>query len=117
MTAHELLRRMPEVLDRDAAAEVDAVIQYEVDDPVFHVVEHGDMTIHEGRADAPDLVVEVSDDDLMQLFHGQLNPLTAFMTGRVKVQGDMQLAQRLMKLVDRDRLEEVARASGGSLRI
>lgn len=114
MNAHEMLRRMPEVLDHDAASDLDAVIQYEVDEPVFHVLENGELTIHEGRADAPDLVVRISDEDLVSLFRGGLNPLTAFMTGKVKVEGDMQLASRLVGLVDRDRLAEVSEPADGS---
>lgn len=108
MTAHELLRRMPEVLDQEAAADLDATIQYEVSDPVHHVLRNGDLTIHEGRAEAPDLVVTIDDRDLLELFRGDLNPLTAFMTGRVKVEGDMVLAQRLVALVDRERLTSLA---------
>ena len=117
MTAHDLLRRMPEVLDREAAAGIDAVIQYDVSDPVHHVLNDGEMTIHEGPAEAPDLVVEIEDEDLLELFHGNLNPLTAFMSGRVKVQGDMQLAQRLVALVDRERLVQVTRDADAATRV
>ena len=95
---------MPEVLDREAAADIDATIQYEVSEPIHHVLHDGDLTMHEGRTEAPDLVVKIEDEDLIDLFHGRLNPMTAFMTGRVKVEGDMALAQRLVSLVDRDKL-------------
>lgn len=107
MTAHELLRRMPEVLDPAAAADVDATIQYDVSSPVHHVLREGELTIHEGPAQAPDLVVRMADDDLVALFRGELNPMTAFMTGRIVVKGDMTLAQRLVGLVDRKRLAEL----------
>lgn len=108
---------MPEVLDREAAADVDATIQYEIEEPVHHVVDHGTVTIHEGRAEAPDLVVRVADDDLLKLFYGELNPLAAFMAGRVRVEGDVQLAQNLLKLVDRERLEDLAREHGAAPRL
>lgn len=108
MTAHDLLRRMPEVLDEDAAADVDATIQYDVSEPVHHVLKNGRLTIHEGRAEAPDLTVKIGDQDLVELFQGALNPMTAFMMGRVKVEGDMALAQRLVALVDRERLTRLA---------
>lgn len=95
---------MPEVLDREAAAGIDATIQYEVSEPIYHVLHDGELSMHEGRAEAPDLVVKIEDEDLIDLFGGRLNPMTAFMTGRVKVEGDMTLAQRLVSLVDRDKL-------------
>lgn len=113
MTAHELLRRMPELLDHEAARGIDATIQYDVDPAVHQVLREGDLTTHEGPAEAPDLTVIIADDDLVRLFRGELNPMTAFMTGRVQVRGDMQLAQRLVGLVDRSRLAEIAPPSSG----
>ena len=114
MTAHELLRKMPEVLDREAAAGIDATIQYDVAEPLHHVLKDGEVTIHEGPAEEPDLVVRVDDEDLRKLFYGEMNPLTAFMSGRIKVEGDMQLAQRLVQLVDRDRLVQATREADGA---
>lgn len=95
---------MPAALDASAAGDTEATIQYEISEPVHHVLESGELRTVEGRAETPDLTITVDDGDLVQLFRGELDPLSAFMTGRVKVTGDMMLAQRLLALFDKDQL-------------
>lgn len=108
MTAKELLHRMPDVLDRDAAEGTDATIQYAISEPTYQVLRGGELTVHDGTAPAPDLTVEIGDEDLVRLFRGELNPMAAFMTGKIKVRGDMVLAQKLVGFVDRRKLEAIA---------
>lgn len=108
MTAKELLRRMPEALDPEAAAGTEAVIQYEISDPTYQVLKDGSLSVHDGRAENPDLTVSISDENLLRLFRGQLNPMSALMTGKIKVKGDMMLAQRLVGFVQREKVEGLA---------
>jgi putative sterol carrier protein len=104
MTAKELLMRLPEAVDTAAAADTTATVQYEISEPVYHVIEGGEMRTVAGRAERPDLTVTMSDEDLLALFQGRINPAMAFMTGRIRVGGDLDLAQRLLALFDRDKL-------------
>ncbi|NEX93257.1 SCP2 sterol-binding domain-containing protein [Caulobacter sp. 17J65-9] len=46
-----------------------------------------------------DAVVQISWDDFLALSQGQLDPMMAFMQGKMKIQGDMMLAQRLAPLL------------------
>lgn len=108
MTAKELLRRMPDALDPRAAVGTDAVIQYDISEPTYQVLREGELTVHDGRAENPDLTVAISDENLVSLFRGELNPMTAFMSGKLKVKGDMGLAQRLVGLVDREKVFQLA---------
>jgi putative sterol carrier protein len=108
MDAHDLLARMPEIVDADRIQGVEAVIQYDIDRPLWHEITGGEVRVHDGRAEAPDLVVKAKDEVLLDLFHGRANPMMAFMMGRLKVEGDMTLAQNLVALVDRDRLQRLA---------
>ncbi|ARO13957.1 sterol carrier family protein [Ketogulonicigenium robustum] len=49
--------------------------------------------------DAPaDVTLSASEDVLKALLDGQTNPVTAFMTGKLKVDGDMGLAMKLSTL-------------------
>ncbi|HEY0052190.1 MAG TPA: SCP2 sterol-binding domain-containing protein [Caulobacteraceae bacterium] len=54
------------------------------------------VTNDDGPADA---VVSISWDDFLALSAGQLDPMMAFMQGKMKIQGDMMLAQRLAPLL------------------
>lgn len=104
--------RVPEAVrasEAARAARVDkrTVVQYAVSEPVYHVLEGGAVVAHEGTAADPDVTIKVSDDDLVRLLSGQLSATTALFTGRLKVRGDIGLAQRLMGMVDREKLAAV----------
>ncbi|MBD0414446.1 SCP2 sterol-binding domain-containing protein [Oryzicola mucosus] len=50
--------------------------------------------------DAPtDCTIKLSLDDLESLIAGELNPTMAFMTGKIKVEGDMSVAMALSQLI------------------
>ncbi|TRC98884.1 sterol-binding protein [Mesorhizobium sp. WSM4303] len=50
--------------------------------------------------DAPtDCTVKLSLDDLESLIAGDLNPTMAFMSGKIKVEGDMTVAMALSQLL------------------
>lgn len=103
MTARELLLRVPQAIKPDANAP-DAVIQFDTAEPLHYVVENGVVRFEEGTAGRADVTVKVKDADLVKMFEGKLNPMTALMTGRLKVKGDVGLAQRLIRSVDRNAL-------------
>jgi putative sterol carrier protein len=104
MTAKDFLRKMPAALDREAAEGVKATIQYDLAEPMYQVLENGHLHVHEGTADRPDLTVKMSDDNLVKLFRGELNPAIALMTGKVKIKGDMMLAQKLVGFIDQKKV-------------
>ncbi|MFN3230191.1 MAG: SCP2 sterol-binding domain-containing protein [Asticcacaulis sp.] len=54
------------------------------------------VTNDDGEADA---TVVISLDDLMAMASGNLDPMMAFMTGKMKIHGDMGVAQRLAPLL------------------
>jgi len=50
--------------------------------------------------DAPaDCTIKLSLDDLESLIAGDLNPTMAFMTGKLKIEGDMSVAMALSQLI------------------
>jgi putative sterol carrier protein len=106
MTAKELLKKMPEALKPEAAQGVRAVIQFDLAEPVYQVLEDGHLHVHEGIAANPDLTVKMSDENLVKLFKGELNSAMAFMTGKIKLKGDMTLAQQLVGFIDQDKLTD-----------
>lgn len=113
MTAKELLLRLPEAVVPDADTPA-AVVQFETSEPVHCVMDPGGVMVFEGRAERADVTVRVSDDNLLKLFRGDLNPMMAMMTGKVKVTGNIALAQRLIKAVDSEKLRQARADAGGS---
>jgi putative sterol carrier protein len=59
----------------------------------------GKAKVEEGKTAPPDMTVSVAAQDLIAISNGQLNPVAAFMRGRIKISGDMMLAMRLQSIL------------------
>jgi putative sterol carrier protein len=104
MSVKELIRKMPSALNQDATANVQTVIQYRISEPMYLVIDNGQCTVHEGVAPAPDLALTMTDEHMIALITGELNGVAAFMSGKLKVEGDIMLAQRLQGFFDTSKL-------------
>ncbi|HAI21777.1 MAG TPA: sterol-binding protein [Clostridiales bacterium UBA8153] len=59
----------------------------------------GAASIHPGRAGSPDVTVTVAAQDFALLVKGELNPMSAFFSGRLRVSGDMGRAMQLQSIL------------------
>ena len=88
--------------DREKLEGIDATILFDIKGPdggLWTVdVDHGEITVEEGRSGSPDVTVEATSDDLVALINGDLGAMAAFMQGRLKVKGDMSVAMKMQKL-------------------
>jgi putative sterol carrier protein len=60
-------------------------------------VDDGSVSVNEGDGDA-DARISASEDTFQQIASGDLNATTAYMTGKLKVSGDMGAAMKLSRL-------------------
>ncbi|GAA2829015.1 putative sterol carrier protein [Aminobacter aminovorans] len=60
------------------------------------VIDGTTLSTTDGPADC---TIKLSLDDLESLIAGDLNPTMAFMTGKIKVEGDMSVAMSLSQLL------------------
>ncbi len=60
-------------------------------------VEDGTVSVGEGAQEA-DCTISASEDTFRQIVSGDQNPTSAYMTGKLKVKGDMGAAMKLQKL-------------------
>jgi len=60
-------------------------------------VEEGKVSVTEGGEDA-DAVISTSGETFEKIISGDQNPTSAYMTGKLKVKGDMGAAMKLQKL-------------------
>jgi putative sterol carrier protein len=60
-------------------------------------VQEGTVSVKEGDGDA-DATISASEETFNQIAAGDLNATTAYMTGKLKVRGDMGAAMKLQRL-------------------
>ena len=58
-------------------------------------MKNGDGTVINGNDGKPDTSLMMSESDFLALVKGKLNTMQAFMQGRLKISGNMMLAQKL----------------------
>lgn len=100
--AADLLKKLPAAFVPDAAS--DSTIQFNISKPHNVVIKSGTCTLNEGNAANPDVTITMEDDDFVALMKGELNGMTAFMTGKLQLDGDLMLAQRMATMFDASKL-------------
>jgi putative sterol carrier protein len=71
--------------------DIEGVGEWKVD------VDDGKVTVTEGGGDA-DVVISTSQETFEKIIAGDVNPTSAYMTGKLKIKGDMGAAMKLQKL-------------------
>lgn len=98
--AKTFLEKMPTAFDAEAAGDTSATIQCAISTPMHITVENGNCSVSDGEADSPDVTLKMEDQDLVDLLSGELDGMTAFMTGKLQIDGDIMLAQKLPSMFD-----------------
>ena len=86
----------------EAAQGVDAVIQWELsgeESGTWHVVlANGDMDLQHGEHPSPTTTMKMKGCDYVNMVNGRLPGPMAFMTGKLKVSGNIPMAQKLKSI-------------------
>jgi putative sterol carrier protein len=77
-------------------AGMSCVYQFRVTDAAWNVkLADGKVAVAEGEASSPNCTITMAEADFLDLVSGKLNGQMAFLTGKLKVAGDMGLALKL----------------------
>lgn len=57
------------------------------------------VTVHQGDKREAEVTIEMSSEDLAKLSKGELNAISAFMFGKIKVDGDIHKAVELGRMI------------------
>ena len=102
MTVDESFKTMQTIFNPAAAAGFNKTIQWDISGEqagkwAFKIVNQTCELI-EGGVDKADLTMSMTDQDWLAIAEGRLDPMNAFMTGKVKTTGDMMLAMKIPTL-------------------
>ncbi len=105
LTVPEIFERMPGLFQPDRAAGVNASVAYKVTGEgggeYTCIVKDGTFALETGaRADA-NATVTISAADWIALNEGTLDPMAAYMSGKLKASGDQNLLMKFPKLFKR----------------
>lgn len=65
------------------------------------VLDDGKVSVSQGAMAEPQLTIKTSTEVAEKLLSSNLDPMMAFMTGKIKISGDMGLGMKLMGLLKR----------------
>jgi putative sterol carrier protein len=98
-TVQETFDQMPGRFRPDRATGTTAVVQYDIAGEgggTWHaVIRDGTCAVNAGPAATPSLTLSMSAQDWIDMTTGKQNPQMLFMSGRLKLKGDMGLAMKL----------------------
>ena len=101
-TVKEVFETMPKVFAADRASGVDAVFQFHISGKEagdWHIiVKNAACEIFQGVHSDPSVTLSLIDSDWVAMCTGQLDGMSAFMSGKLKASGNVMLAQQIPTL-------------------
>ena len=84
-------------------ANMNAVYQFDLagdEGGQYHIViKDGTAEAGPGAPDSPNITISMAASDFVALREGKLDPTMAFMSGKIKIKGDMGLAMKLQTVL------------------
>jgi putative sterol carrier protein len=99
METREFFETLESRVDASKTAGVNKSYVFDIDGAGVWKVDVTDagVNVTEGATDV-DVTIRASEDTFKAIANGEQNPTTAYMTGKLKVDGDMSAALKLQKL-------------------
>jgi putative sterol carrier protein len=103
LTIKELMEKMPGAFIPEKAIGVDAVVHFKFtgDEPGEWnaVIKDGACAVAQGIPHfKPTMTLTSDSGDYVKIFTGELDGMQAFMQGKIKLAGDLNLAMKLMQM-------------------
>lgn len=106
MTPKDYFEKVPQNLQTkgDSLAGISAIYEFQINGPAggtwtLDLTTPGGKVTTGSAGGKANCTVTMSDENFVKLVSGQLNPQLAFMTGKLKVTGNMGLALKLQKIL------------------
>ena len=105
-TLEEIFKGMESAFDAEKAASTQAVVQYDVDSggetKTWTVnIDNGTISTSSGAAENPRLTLQSSLPNFLRLISGEAQGPALFMSGKLKIKGDMMFAMQMQNFFKR----------------
>jgi len=101
-TCKEAFDAMPGLFKKDASKGLSAIYQFDLagegGGKWYVTIANETCTVTEGAHASPNITISMQAHDYLAMVTGKANGQMLFMTGKLKVQGDMGLALRMQSL-------------------
>jgi len=98
----QVFAEMPNRFNKEAAKGLNATYQFDLSGEgggKWHVIVKDEACeVKEGPAATPSITISMTAQDYLDMISGKLNGQMAFMTGKLRIAGDMGLALRMQSL-------------------
>src|SRR5215470_6338939 len=105
MNPQEIFDQMAANLNADAAKGMNATIQFNLSGDNggqwYVAIKDGKADVQQGTAPSANMTLSMTAQDYVDMITGKLNGQMAFMSGKLKISGDMGLAMKLQSLFKR----------------
>ena len=102
-TPTEYFNELAAKVNKDKVKGMNAVYQWDItgdNGGKWHVIlKDDDVQVGGGQAENPNITLTLEVQNFMDLVTGKLNGQMAFLTGKLKIQGDMTLAMKLQSII------------------
>jgi putative sterol carrier protein len=93
---------MPGAFLPEKAGDMDSVIQFkltgeEAGDWIV-IIKDGACKVEEGEYEDPTMTLSADSQDYKDIVTGKVNPMNSFMAGKVKLQGNLNLAMKFAEI-------------------
>ena len=105
----ELIRKLPDAFIPDNAKNKNAQIQVSAlgnnGGEWGILIKNQECKIEDGSLQNPDFTISANSEDIMKIFSGDLDPLRAYMQGKVQFKGRIKQAMDLMDLFSVEKIK------------
>jgi len=102
MTVTETIKKMQEHFNPTAAAGLNKILQLNISGDQGGTwalkIANQACELIPGGVEKPNLTLSLNDTDWLAMVEGKLNPMNAYMTGKLKAKGDIGLATRIANI-------------------
>jgi len=102
LTVEQLMGKMPAAFLPEKAPGLDAALQFKFTGSEagdwFATIKDGKCSVEKGTHPSPKMTLTADSSDYVKIFTGELDGMQAFMQGKIKLAGDLNLAMKLMTM-------------------